>query len=257
MGDVRGAGALAGRRAVVTGASSGIGRATAEALLAAGAGVAGIARRGELLDEVPGLVGVPGDIAAEGAARSLVDAAAAALGGLDVLVNAAGIARPGLVAQADPADWRAMVEVNVLGLLAVTQAAIPHLRAPGADGPCIVNISSMSGRRVPAAAGATYAATKFAVHAISEGLRQELQPSGIRVTTISPGFVATDIFADQRGTDLGERYHQLATGVGIRPEDVAAAVVHAVSAPASVTTVEIAMVPTGQDDGRYRSSVTD
>jgi NADP-dependent 3-hydroxy acid dehydrogenase YdfG len=250
---------LAGRRVLVTGASSGIGRATAEALLAEGAAVAALARRADRLAELAeghGAVPVVGDLTVEGAAATLVAEATAALGGLDALVNSAGIARPGLVADADPADWRAMVEVNVLGLLAVTQAAIPHLLACD-GGASIVNISSMSGRRVPTAAGATYAATKFAVHAISEGLRQELQHLGVRVTTVAPGFVDTPIFSDQLDREVGRRFHDLATGVGISPADVAAAIVHVLSAPDSVTTVEIAMVPTAQDDGRYRAAVSD
>ncbi len=252
-------GSLDGRRVLVTGASSGIGEATARACRKAGATVVGIARRQDRLDALftsHGVMPVAGDVARTDQAADLIARAVAAMGGVDVLVNSAGIARPGLIAQADPADWKAMFDVNVLGLLSITQACIPHLIASD-GGASIVNISSMSGRRVPTAAGGTYAATKFAVHAISEALRHELQHLGIRVTTVSPGFVATELFDSLPDSDLVARYRALATRVGMSPDDVAAAIVHALAAPDGVTTVEIAVVPTAQDDGAYASSVKD
>ncbi|WP_157965753.1 SDR family oxidoreductase [Euzebya rosea] len=248
---------LAGQRVLVTGASSGIGRAVAVACAEAGATVAGLARRAERLESLSashGVVPVVGDVTAGGAA-GLVATAVEGLGGLDVLVNSAGIARMGLIGETDPADWRAMFDVNVLGLLEVTQAAMPALRADG--GGSIVNISSMSGRRIPAAEGGVYSATKFAVHAISEALRMELQESGVRVTTVSPGFVATEIFDDQPDSAVIDRYRTLAKSVGMQVEDVAAAVLHAVTAPASVGTVEIALVPTNQSDEAYRKAVAE
>lgn len=251
-------GQLQGRRVLVTGASSGIGRAIAVACTEAGAAVAGIARRTDRLEalrEAHGIHPVTADLADPAGAAGAVGAAAEALGGIDVLVNAAGVARPGLIADADPDDWRTMLEVNVLGLLSVTQAAIPHLRTAG-EGASIVNVSSMSGRRVPSPASGTYAATKFAVHAIGESLRQELQPHGIRVTTVSPGFVATGLF-DGQTSPVAERFRRLADGVGMDPAEVAAAVLHALAAPPSVTTVEIALVPTRQDDAGYASAVGD
>lgn len=238
---------LEGRRVLVTGASSGIGEATARAAAAAGAQVAVLARRRDrieaLADDIGG-VAVAGDVTDLDAATDLVGRVADGLGGVDTLVNNAGIMRPGLIADADPQDWRAMFDVNVLGLLAVTQAAIPHLRR--AEGGSIVNLSSMSGRRVPSPTGGVYAATKFAVHAISESLRQELQADGIRVTTIAPGFVTTDIFADLPDDGVTDRYRRLSREKGMRPGDVADAIVHALSAPASVTTVEVALVATTQ-----------
>lgn len=244
------------RRVLVTGASSGIGRAIAVACADAGARVAGIARRAERLEELAdahGVVPVAGDVTADGA-PSLVASAVDALGGLDVLVNAAGIARMGLIADTDPSDWRAMFDVNVLGLLEVTQAALPALKDGGGS---IVNISSMSGRRIPAAEGGVYSATKFAVHAISEALRMELQESGVRVTTMAPGFVSTEIFDDRPDSAVTERYRKMAAGVGMEAEDVAAAVLHALTAPASVGMVEIAMVPMSQSDEAYRDAVGD
>lgn len=244
------------RRVLVTGTSSGIGRAIAIACADAGARVAGIARRAERLEELAdahGVVPVAGDVTADGA-PSLVASAVDSLGGLDVLVNAAGIARMGLIADTDPSDWRAMFDVNVLGLLEITQAALPALKDGGGS---IVNISSMSGRRIPAAEGGVYSATKFAVHAISEALRMELQESGVRVTTMAPGFVSTEIFDDRPDSAVTERYRKMAAGVGMEAEDVAAAVVHALTAPASVGMVEIAMVPMSQSDEAYRDAVGD
>lgn len=237
-------GSVTGMRVLVTGASSGIGEATARALVAEGASVAVLARREErvraLADEIGG-VPLVGDVTDEGV-RALVDEAAARLGGLDVLVNSAGVMRPGSVSDTEMADWRAMFEVNVLGLLATTKAALPHLRA-SAPGSTIVNVSSMSGRRVPGVEAAVYAGTKHAVHAISQGLHEELQPDGVRVTVISPGFVDTEIFADATG-ETGEHYREQ-VAQGIEAADVAAAIVHAVSAPRAVTTLEVALVPSG------------
>jgi NADP-dependent 3-hydroxy acid dehydrogenase YdfG len=253
------AGQVQGRRALVTGASSGIGRAIAEAFAAEGAAVAAVARRGDRLADLHAACGalpVVADLSVDGQARRAVEEAAGALGGLDVLVNNAGVALPALVADADPADWRAMLDLNVLALLAVTQAALPHLRAAGA-GAAIVNMSSMSGRRVPSPTLSVYAATKHAVHAIGEGLRQELEGSGVRVTTVAPGFVDTEIF-DARAAEeggLARQYQETARRVGMAPQDVAAAVLHAVAAPPSVGTVEIALLPTSQHDSRYRTSV--
>ncbi|MGI9017446.1 MAG: SDR family oxidoreductase [Euzebya sp.] len=250
---------LQGRRILVTGASSGIGYATVLACREAGAQVAALARRADRLDQLAadhGAIPVVGDVGDLDGAADLVGQAADALGGLDVLINSAGISRPGLIVDADPADWTAMFQVNVLGLLAITQAAVPHLQASD-GGASIVNISSMSGRRVPTATGGTYAATKFAVHAISESLRQELQPSGVRVTTISPGFVATELFDSLDEGEVADRYRRMTARLGMAPADVAMAIVHALCAPDSVTTVEVALVPTLQNDTTYSSEIED
>lgn len=235
---------LDGMRVLVTGASAGIGAAIATTAANAGANVALLARREDrikqLADEIGG-VAVTGDVTDLGGAQALIDRAAAELGGLDALVNNAGIMRPGLIADGDPEEWRAMFNVNVLGLLAMTQAAIPHLQEAAGS---IVNISSMAGRRVPSATSGVYSATKFAVHAISQALAMELEGQGIRVTTVSPGFVSTELFEDLQDSEVINHYRSTAKRVGIRTDDVAQAVLHALAAPASVTTVEIAMTPT-------------
>lgn len=241
---------LTGRRLLVTGASSGIGRAIATAAAEEGASLALLARREDelaaLAEQLPGEhVAVPCDVADLGAAAQAVERAAEGLDGLDGVVNSAGLVRPEHILEADPAGWRAMFDVNVLGLLAVTQAAVPHLRRQRpAD---VVLVSSMSGRRRTSTMLSVYAATKHAVHVLGDGLREECRPLGIRVLTLAPGFVATPIFAtgehDTRHTD---DLHETAQDVGLSVESVAAQVVQALALPAEVQVLEIAMTSMDQ-----------
>lgn len=237
---------LAGRRVLVTGASSGIGLATVRAARAAGARVALLARRAEVLEALAdelGAIAVPADVTDPDAARGAVDRAAEQLGGLDAVVNAAGALRPGPVAQTDPADWRLMVEVNLLGVLHVTQAAIPHLRASEGVRD-VVAVSSMSGRRLGSVGMGVYAATKAAVHMVGEGLRRELGPDGIRVSVVAPGFVDTSLFQGSNA-DV-DRLRDKAREVGLPAEEVAAGIVHVLAAPAGVLHAEVAMLSVEQ-----------
>lgn len=239
-------GGLSGRRVLVTGASSGIGAAVARAVAAAGGRPALLARRREPLEELAAdldAVAVPADVTDLAEVRSAVERAAEDLGGLDAVVNAAGLARPGLVATADPAAWRAMLEVNVLGLLQVTQAAVGHLRAAGRGD--VVNLSSMSGRRVASAQMGVYAGTKAAVHQLSEGLRLELAPDRIRVTVVAPGLVDTPIFEGLED-DTSIRLRTRAREVGLTAEHVATRIVEVLAAPPEVVHVEVAMLGIGQ-----------
>lgn len=234
---------LTDRRILVTGASSGIGAATARALDGAGARVALLARTASALEEVAADCTdahvAAGDVTRPETLAPAVQAAADALGGLDGLVNAAGVAFTGGVRDGDPADWRTTYEVNVLGLLAVTRLVLAHLqRSDLAD---VVNISSMSGRRVASAALAIYAGSKHAVHAISQGMALELADTPVRVTVVAPGYVDTPIF---EGVDAG--YRQATATKGLDPADVAAQVVHVVGQPPGVRLVEVAMVSTAQ-----------
>ena len=239
-------GRCASRRILVTGASSGIGEATARALAAEGARVAVLARRGEVLetlaDDLDG-VAVAVDVTDARATRTAVDTAAEGLGGLDGLVNAAGLVRPGRVATTDPSDWRTMLEVNVLGLLHATQAAVGHLRAAGRGD--VVNVSSMSGRRLQTPEMGVYGATKAAVHTLSEGLRRELTPDRIRVSVIAPGLVDTPIFEGLEDP-VATRLRDAAPRAGLSAQEVAEAIVEVVAAPEHLMHVEVALLSLDQ-----------
>src|ERR671917_826560 len=241
---------LAGRVAAITGASSGIGEATALALSAAGATVALGARRRDRLDELAGRIEGPCsvhevDITDEAQARGFVEAANREHGGLHVLVNNAGVMLLGPVDGAPTAEWRRMLEVNLWGLLICTHAALPLIAQSG--GGDIVNVSSVAGRRADAGA-AVYNMTKFGVHAFSEALRQEALHDGVRVTVVAPGFVDTELQGHNTDpvvlTAMARSREQI--GEVLRPEDVADAVLHAVTRPTHVCLNEVVVRPTGQ-----------
>lgn len=238
---------LDGRRILVTGGSSGIGAAVARAVAANGARVALLARSRDALEnlatDLDG-VAVPAHVTDVGEVGTAVATAAEALGGLDAVVNSAGVMRPGSVGEGDPDDFRLMLEVNVLGLLHVTQGVLPHLEASGAGD--VVNISSMSGRRIPSATAGVYSGTKFAVHAISEGLRRELAGRPVRVTTVAPGYVDTPIGDDVPG-ERGEEFRQQVSTHGMAPSVVADLVVAALAMPREAELAELAILPTGED----------
>lgn len=235
---------LAGRRILVTGGARGIGAAICGAAAAAGARLAVLTRSGP---RPGGGVTVRAELADPEAAAAAVTAAATALGGLDALVNNAGTFRLGRVGDGAYADWRDMVDTNILGLLAVTQAAIPYL-AESALGQ-VINISSMSGRRVTGAEQGVYAGTKHAVHAIGTGLRHELHDLGIRVTTISPGLVRTNLGAYITDPSARARAEASQLASGLDPADVAAQVTHVLTSPPDVHLVEIALVSRRQPPG--------
>lgn len=228
---------LQGRRVLVTGGSSGIGRAVATAVADAGGHVVATGRDEERLAEVAAhdrVTAVTADLTERDQVDGLVADAVAALGGLDVVVNSAGVARPSGVVDADRDDWRLQLDVNVLAVLDVTQAAMPHLL--DSDHGHVVNVSSMSGRRVASWQMSVYSATKFAVHALSEGLRKEVAEHGVKVTVVSPGYVDTPIFSD-----VDEEYESRTEAQGLAPDDVARAIVHALAQPPEVQVHEIAL----------------
>ncbi|HYN91213.1 MAG TPA: SDR family NAD(P)-dependent oxidoreductase [Thermoleophilaceae bacterium] len=244
------AGSLEGRVAAVTGASSGIGEATARALSAAGASVALGARRADRLEalaeslEGRSLVKEV-DVSDEEQARSFVREAHDELGGLHILVNNAGVMLLGPVTDADTDDWRRMIAVNLLGLLYCTHAALPLIGQSG--GGDIVNVSSVAGRRADAGA-AVYNMTKFGVHGFSEALRQEALHVGIRVTTVAPGFVDTELQGHNTNPLVQQAMSKARDQIGevLRPEDIADAILHAVTRPAHVCVNEVVVRPTGQ-----------
>lgn len=239
------AGSLAGRVALVTGASSGIGAATAVALGAAGATVVAVGRRAERLRSTVGAIeaaggtgiALEGDVARESVASDIVAQAVSRFGRVDILVNAAGVIQAGNVANADTAEWRRVFEVNLLAALYTCHAALGPMRAQGSGD--IVNIGSLACRTTSPVYNA-YATSKFALNAMTDGLRQEVGPLGIRVCMIAPGPTKTEVaegISDPGHRDAIRAYtHQPGA---LEPEDVAAAVVFIVGSPPRVNVSEL------------------
>jgi clavulanate-9-aldehyde reducatase len=243
-------GPLDGRVAVVTGASSGIGEATVRALSEAGAAVALGARRTDRLEAIAESLDGPTlvrevDVSDEEQATGFVRDAAGELGGLHILVNNAGVMLLGPVTDQTPDDWRQMVGVNLLGLLYCTHAALPLIAGNG--GGDIVNISSVAGRRA-AAGAAVYNMTKFGVHGFSEALRQEALHQGVRVTTVAPGFVETELQGHNTHPLVRRTMERDREEIGevLKAEDIAGEIVHAVTRPAHMCVNEVVVRPTGQ-----------
>lgn len=237
------------RRVLVTGASSGIGAAAARSIVDAGGTVALMARSADVLRSLADDLGdhavaVPADVTDAETLDDALTVVEEELGGLDGVVNAAGVVRPGGIDRTGPDDWKLMFDVNVLGLLNVTHAALPLLRDNEVSD--VINISSMSGRRRASVAMTVYSATKFAVHVISDGLREELADDGVRVTVISPGYVQTPIFDDVDDDELRSKYQDALAQAGLEPSTVAGQVVHALDQPAGVNLIEVALLSTSQ-----------
>jgi NADP-dependent 3-hydroxy acid dehydrogenase YdfG len=244
---------LKDRVALVTGASSGIGEATALALAGQGAKVAIAARRKDRLEQLAarlaGLGAEPlvlaADLAAEAEAQRIVKETQAHYGHLDILVNNAGVMYLEPVADADLGRWRRMLELNVLSLIASTQAALGGMRARR-DGH-IVNISSVAGR-VANPNSAAYAATKFGVVGFSESLRREVYKDNIRVSVIEPGLVDTELREHIGHAPVRQALDAMASGMRqLQPEDVADAIVFCVTRPDYVCINEVLMRPTDQE----------
>jgi NADP-dependent 3-hydroxy acid dehydrogenase YdfG len=238
---------LAGKTAVVTGASSGIGEATARLLASEGCNVVLAARREDRLNALAaelgkGTLAAPTDVTDPAACAALVARTVERFGSLEILVNNAGLGLYGSIPEGDPDDWRKMFDVNVLGVLYCTRAAVRHMLARGAGD--IVFVSSLAGRRVPAPDGTVYAATKHAITAIAEGLRMDVHEKGIRAINVEPGLVRTE-FPENSYPDADEYYAQKGFAP-LDPDDIAAAVLYAVSQPARVSVNEVAVRPTRQ-----------
>merc|ERR1712065_21339 len=213
--------------AVVTGASSGIGRATAIALAKRGRPVLLLARRAERLAEVQAEIG------AEGCMTASVD------------VTNAGVMQLGKLSTQDPSEWRTMFEVNVLGLLNVTRAVLPSMEERGTG--TIVNVSSVAGiKAFPD--HAAYCGTKFGVHGISETLREEVSGKNVRVCVISPGAVETELLSHTTDDSIKDGYEQWKENIGgaIAADDIASAIDYVVGVPQNVCIRELVIAATRQ-----------
>ena len=243
---------LDGKVAVITGASSGIGEATAEALAAEGAAVVVAARREDrlkdLVDRIEGdggrVLPVACDVTDEEQAHALIQRAKDELGSVDILVNNAGVMQLSKIEKGLSDEWRTMFDVNVMGLLYVTDAAVQAMKEQGSG--YVVNISSVAGRKTRPGVG-VYSGTKFAVNAISEALRQELIEDNVRVTMIEPGAVETELpnhITDEEAKEGIDALYQLDDI--LQAEDIANAIVYCVTQPARVSINELLIRPTQQ-----------
>jgi NADP-dependent 3-hydroxy acid dehydrogenase YdfG len=242
---------LSAQVVAITGASSGIGEATALACARAGAAVALAARRTERIEALAQRIVADGgravaietDVGEEAQARAFVERAHAELGRLDVLVNNAGVMLLGPIESAPTEEWRRMIHANVFGVLYCTHATLPLMREQGAGH--IVNVSSVAGRVARQGSG-VYNLTKFGVGAFSESLRQEGVAIGVRVTLIEPGAVSTEL----AGHNRPEIREQIAKRFGdverLTAEDIAGAVLYAIGQPRHVSINEVLVRPTGQ-----------
>ena len=250
-------GALEGTVALVTGASSGIGEATAVALAAEGATLAVAARRRdrlELLEERRGndtqVLVVETDITDEAAARGMGEATVVEFGRLDIVINNAGVMLLGPIVDAPVEEWRRMVEINLLGLLYTTHAALPHLLQAAETDPRrvadVVNISSVAGRFARLGSG-VYNATKFGVGAFSESLRQEVTGRHVRVSLVEPGATATELAGHNRPEVLENIRSTFGSIATMTAEDVAESIVFTVTRPRHVAVNEVLIRPTEQE----------
>lgn len=249
---------LDGTVALVTGASSGIGEATALALARRGAAVALAARRTDRLESVVETIrsdngtalSLPVDLTDEHQARAGVERTVEELGRLDVLVNNAGMMLLGPVLDAPVEEWHRMVNVNLLGLLYCSHAALPHLLRAAEDGPRgvadVVNISSVAGRVARSGSG-VYNATKHGVGAFSEALRQEVAGRHVRVSLVEPGAVDTELTGHNR-PEIRERIRRNFQGIErLEAADIADAISYIVTRPRHVAVNEMLVRPTEQE----------
>ncbi len=244
--------------ALVTGASSGIGEATALALAGAGASVGLVARRSDRLDELAARIAATGakalaiqaDITDDAAAREAVARVVDEFGRLDTLVNNAGVMLLGPIVDADTSEWARMIDLNVTALLQMTDAALPHLLAAAETEPRrvadVVNISSVAGRVARSGSG-VYNASKWAVNAFSESLRQEVTKRHVRISLIEPGAVATELFSHNKQAVRETIQQRFGNIERLDASDIADAVAYVVTRPRHVAINEMLVRPTEQE----------
>ncbi|MBW8705707.1 putative oxidoreductase [Streptomyces sp. MBT84] len=243
--------------AVITGASSGIGRATALRLAEEGATIVVVGRRRERVEELAESVAKEGgqalalvaDVSDADAAAGIVDDVVERFGRLDILVNAAGVMLNGDSLRARIDEWEQMVDVNLKGLMYVTKAALPHLleAAKTADRKVadVINISSVAGR-MTAASVSIYSATKFGVTAATESWRQEFTQQNLRFAVVEPGAVSTELFEHQQPHALEVENARFEGVERLHAEDVAEAVAYIATSPRRAAINEIVIRPTDQ-----------
>jgi NADP-dependent 3-hydroxy acid dehydrogenase YdfG len=243
---------IEGKVVVITGASSGLGEATARHLSAQGATVVLGARRTDRIEALAGELSASGgkalaiatDVTHCDQVKRLVDAAAQTYGRIDVMINNAGLMPQAPLERLKIDEWERMIHVNIKGVLYGIAAALPHMKRQKAGH--FINVSSVAGHKV-GQGFAVYAATKYAVRALSEGLRQEVKPYNIRTTVISPGAVATELPNTATDPDSADRVRKFYADVAIPADSFARAVAFAVSQPEEVDINEILFRPTRQE----------
>lgn len=248
---------LDGSVALVTGASSGIGEATARQLAAEGAAVALVARRKERLETVAAEIKAAGgralvivaDITHQSEAVAAVEATLKEFGRLDTLVNNAGVMLNANILNADTSEWERMIDLNLKGLLYVTHAALPHLLKAAEDSPRkvadVVNLSSVAGRRARLSAG-VYNATKFGVVAFTESLRQEVTAKHVRVSVVEPGVVSTELASHMNSANREASMKPFMGLTALESEDIAEIILFIVTRHWRSAINEVMVRPTEQ-----------
>jgi NADP-dependent 3-hydroxy acid dehydrogenase YdfG len=247
---------LDGTVALVTGASSGIGEATARILAAHGASVAVAARRKDRLDALVAAIeghggralALEADVTDQQQVIDAVERTVGELGRLDIVVNNAGVMLLGPISDAPTEEWDRMIALNVNGVLYVAHAALPHLKRAAQDGPRqvadLVNVSSVAGRRAMSGSG-VYNATKFGVNAFSEALRQEVTAEHVRVAVVEPGAVETEL-TDHLRPDVREALRSGLDFERLQSEDIADAIAYIVTRERRIAINELLIRPTEQ-----------
>ncbi|MEO7084560.1 MAG: SDR family NAD(P)-dependent oxidoreductase [Gemmatimonadaceae bacterium] len=249
---------LEGTVALVTGASSGIGEAAARALAAEGAAVALVARRKGRLDALAAelmagggkALAIEADVTHESEARDAVERTVRELGRLDIVINNAGVMLLGPIVDAPVEEWERMIQLNLLGLLYVAHASLPHLLKAAESDPRrvadLVNISSVAGRAARSGSG-VYNMTKFGVGAFSESLRQEVTKRHVRVSIVEPGAVSTELTEHLRPEIREQIAPMFANTERLESEDIADAIAYIVTRPRRMAVNEMLVRPTEQE----------
>jgi NADP-dependent 3-hydroxy acid dehydrogenase YdfG len=232
---------------VITGASSGIGEATAKAFSALGHPLLLLARRVERLIalNLPNTLCLKVDVTDRNAVKAAIGEAEREFGPVGLLVNNAGVMLLGLAHEQDPQEWESMFEVNVNGVLNGIHAVLPSMIARQTG--TIINISSIAGRKT-FPAHAVYCGTKFAVHAMTENIREEVAPHNVRLITIAPGAVETELLSHTTSDTIKDNYQDWKKSIGgvLSAEDIARAILYAYQQPQGVCIREIVLAATGQ-----------